>query len=391
MHVGTSASVPAVSVLPPLEISALGSVRPPAEAVLASAERREAQGFDAVWWADHLLHWFPDAIWTPDLVPMAERQPSPHVWMDPFAMVGAAALRTSSIRLGIGVTDLVRNHPAQIARAALTLDHLTVGRFVLGIGSGESLNLSPFGLPADRPVSRLEEGVEIIRSFFADPGPLDFEGDHFQLSGASVGLRPVGDTPPPIWIAAHRPRGLRLVGRSADGWLPFARTPELYAEMLAKVHRAAHEAGRDPAEITPGLYARVVVAESDQEAVDAIDASFLMRFIALTLPDESFQVSGAEHPLGRGAFGLTTFVPTELDRSTAQTLAAAVPAEVVRGAALHGSPDEISAQLADFVDAGARHIQLTNLTPLAAPHMAGQSEQLMGDAIAAVRAREAAR
>ncbi|MDH3724913.1 MAG: LLM class flavin-dependent oxidoreductase [Thermoleophilia bacterium] len=379
-----------MSVVSPLEISALGPVRPPAEAVLAAAERRESQGFDAVWWADHLLHWFPDAIWTPDLVPQAERQPSPHVWMDPFAMIAAAAQRTSEIRLGVGVTDLVRNHPAQIARAALTLDHLTEGRFVLGIGSGESLNLSPYGLPADRPVSRLEEGVEIIRRFFADAGPLDFEGEHFRLSSASVGLRPVGDDPPPIWIAAHRPRGLRLVGGAADGWLPFARTPELYTEMLQDVHAAARAAGRDPDAITPGLYARIVVAESDEQAVQAIDASFLMRFIALTLPDESFQADGAQHPLGEGVFGLTTFLPTELDRTTAERLAGAVPVEVMRSAAVHGTPDQISAQLSRFVEAGARHIQLTNLTPLVAPPMAARSEELMGEAISALRALEAA-
>src|SRR3954447_25557932 len=54
-----------------LELSAMGAVRPPAEAAVAAAARREAQGFDAVWWADHFLHWFPYSIWTPDLVPQA--------------------------------------------------------------------------------------------------------------------------------------------------------------------------------------------------------------------------------------------------------------------------------------------------------------------------------
>ena len=56
---------------PGLELSAMGAVRPPADAVLAAAQRREQQGFDAIWWADHLLHWFPLSIWTPDLVPQA--------------------------------------------------------------------------------------------------------------------------------------------------------------------------------------------------------------------------------------------------------------------------------------------------------------------------------
>lgn len=370
---------------PSLEISALGPVRPPAASVIDAAVRREEQGFDAVWWADHLLHWFPDAIWTPDLVPMAAKQASPHVWMDPFPMIAAAAMRTSRVRLGVGVTDLARNHPAQIARTALTLDHLSEGRFMLGLGSGESLNLTPFGVPAGAPVGRLEEGVEIIRRFFDQTDPISFEGDHFTLRNASVGLPPVGDSPPPIWIAAHRPRGLRLVGRQADGWLPFARTPEQYAAMLEQVRRAAGDAGRSANDITPGLYARVVVAESDQQALDAIGASFLMRFIALTLPDETFAAHGAEHPLGRGAFGLTTFMPTEFDRAGAERIARSVPVEVMHDTALHGTPDEIAETLGEFVAAGARHIQLTNLTPLVAPALAAESEGLLGDAITALK------
>ena len=369
----------------PLEISALGPVRPPAAAVLDAALRREEQGFDAVWWADHLLHWFPDSIWRPELAPMTAKQPSPHVWMDPFPMIAAAGLRTRKVRLGVGVTDVARNHPAQLARTALTLDHLTGGRFILGLGSGESLNLTPFGIGATTPMSRLEEGVEIIHRFFRETAPIDFDGEHFRLRNASVGLEPL-ETPPALWIAATRPRGLRLTGRRADGWLPFARTAKDYARMLQQVNDAAREAGRSANDITPGLYARIVVTDDDQRALDAIDQSFLMRFIALTLPDETFAVHGAEHPLGRGAFGLTSFMPTELDRAQAERMAAAVPREVMHDTALSGTPDRIAGSLRAFVEAGVRHIQLTNLTPLVAPALAAESEQLMGEAISAMRA-----
>src|SRR5680860_1449030 len=100
-----------------LELSATGAVRPPADAALASARRREDQGFDAIWWADHLLHWFPSSIWTPDLVPQAAAgQASPHVWFDPVPVVAAAAGVTREINLGIGVTDIVRRHPASLAQ-----------------------------------------------------------------------------------------------------------------------------------------------------------------------------------------------------------------------------------------------------------------------------------
>lgn len=367
----------------------MAPVRPPVDALVAAVQRREQQGFDAVWWADHLLHWFPEAIWTPDLVPQAERQSSPHVWMDPFAVVAAAAQHAGRLRLGIGVSDLTRTHPAQMARAALTLDHLTAGRFVLGLGGGEDLNIVPFGIEGARPLARLEEGVALLRRLLTESGPIDWDGEHFRLRHGSVGLEPFGDRPPPVWIAAHRPRGLRLVGREADGWLPLARDPEHYREMLGRVHASAEAAGRDVAEITPGLYVRVVIADSDAEAIAAIDRSLLLRFVALTLADESYRAHGATHPLGAGVFGLTSFLPTDLNRRAALELARQVPEVVLRDTVVHGDPDRIAAQLSAFIDAGARHIQLTNMTPMVAPERAARAEELLGMAIAAVRANGA--
>ncbi|HEX2507422.1 MAG TPA: LLM class flavin-dependent oxidoreductase [Miltoncostaeaceae bacterium] len=370
---------------PGLELSAMGAVRPPAGAVLAAAQRREQQGFDAIWWVDHLLHWFPSSIWTPDLVPQAAAQPSPHVWFDPVPVVAAAAGATNDIRLGIGVTDVVRRHPASLAQTALTLDHLTGGRFVLGVGSGEALNLEPFGVANQRPLSRLEEGLEVMRLLMASPDPVDYEGEHFRLRGASLGLRPLGDRPPPVWIAAHRPRGLALAGRRGDGWLPLATEPDEYAGMLARVREAAAAAGRE-AEVTPGLYARVVVTETREEAEAALDGSLLMRFIALTRPAEAFAARGAEHPLGRGAFGLTSFMPTAYGRAEALRLAESVPPEVVRDAVIYGTPDDVARSIGAFVERGARHVQLTNMTPLAAPAMAAASEALLADTVVALRA-----
>jgi phthiodiolone/phenolphthiodiolone dimycocerosates ketoreductase len=110
-----------------------------------------------------------------------------------------------------------------------------------------------------------------------------------------------------------------------------------------------------------------------------------MRFIALTRASEAFAARGAEHPLGAGQFGLTSFLPTRYDRAEALRLARAVPGEVVRDTVIHGTPDDIAGALRAFVSLGARHIQLTNMTPLAAPAMAAASEALLADAVSTVR------
>lgn len=372
-----------------VELGAIGGLRPPADATLRAVRERERQGFDAVWWADHLLHWFPTSIWSADLVPQAARSPTPHVWFDPFPVVAAAGAVTERLRLAVGVTDLVRTHPVQLARTALTLDHLTGGRFILGVGTGEALNLAPIGLANEHPLSRLIEAVEIMRTCFAQTDPFDYAGDHFRLEGAVMGLAPSEGRPPPIWMAAHRPRGLAAAGRLADGWFPLATTPADYARMLQTVAAAALAAGRPADAIVPGLYARCVIADDAAAAIKTIDESLLMRFIAIAAPAETYRAHGAEHPLGAEVFGGTDFVPSGLDRSAALALAARVPEAVVREVAIHGTPDDIAARLAEFAAAGARHIQLTNLTPLADPTQAAASEALLGDAVTAFRARVA--
>jgi phthiodiolone/phenolphthiodiolone dimycocerosates ketoreductase len=370
---------------PPLEISAAAPARPPIDNVLAGVARRQAQGFDAVWWADHLLHWFPTSIWTPDLVPQAAAQVSPHVWMDPFALIAASAAAAPSLRFGVGVTDLVRRHPAALAQTALTLDHITHGRFILGVGTGESLNLSPLGLTNEHPVGRLEEGLTAMRLLFGTPEEVDFDGAHITLRGVALGLRPFGDRPPPIWIAAHGPRGLALAGRLGDGWLPLCPEPGAYAAMWEQVRASARSAGRPDGAVTPGCYTRVVIADDDASAQRTALRSLLLRFITLTASAEAFERHGYEHPLGAGVVGLTSFVPSGLSRDDALRLAAGVPDSVILDTVVAGSPTTIAVRLGKIAAAGARHLQIVNMTPLADPSQAAASERLLGEAITDLR------
>jgi phthiodiolone/phenolphthiodiolone dimycocerosates ketoreductase len=368
-----------------LEIAAAAPARPPMEAVLAAVARRQDQGFDAVWWADHLLHWFPTSIWSADLVPQAASQPSPHVWMDPFVLAAAAAGAADRLRFGVGVTDLVRRHPAALAQTALTLDHVTGGRFILGVGTGESLNLSPLGLENRSPVGRLEEGLEAIRLLFSTSDEVDYAGRHVTLRGVALGMRPFGDRPPPVWVAAHSPRGLSIAGRLGDGWLPLCPDPVAYAAMWTQVRGAASAAGRNPDDVTPGCYTRVVIAEDDGAAHRTATESLLLRFIALTGTAADFARHGARHPLGADVVGLTSFVPTGIPRADALALADAVPADVVLDTVVAGSPATVARRLADLVMAGARHLQVVNMTPLADPARAAVSDALLGEALTDLR------
>lgn len=112
---------------------------------------------------------------------------------------------TERVPLVSAVVDTVRRHPALLAQTALTLDHLSKGRFILGLGSGESENTVPYGFDFARPVSRFEEALRVIRLLWDTDGPVDFDGEFYSLHQARLDTEPYHDRLPPIWIGASGP------------------------------------------------------------------------------------------------------------------------------------------------------------------------------------------
>ncbi len=368
----------------PLTIGALGMTRPPTDAVVAQAQGLENDGVETIWYSDHFLHWFPPGVWTQDLVPHAVPGSTPHVFLDPTVLMATVAQHTQRVRLATGVTDAVRRHPAVIAQTFLTLDHVTRGRSVLGIGVGEAENIVPFGLPYERTASRLIEAVEVIRLLWSTPEPVSFDGDHFRLRDAIMGARPYGDAPPEIWMASHRPRVLAATGRLADGWFPVILDADEYAARLAELRAASVAAGRPADAVRAGLYAWLVLADTADEAERLLDESLLLRLVALTAPAEEFERAGSAHPLA-SRWGLLDFVPTELTRDEALAAAAAVPAEVMRRYFMHGTPDQVAARLATFRGAGLEHVDLVDVAPLGDPAMAASAPERRRAVMAALR------
>jgi len=123
----------------------------------------EAMGLHSVMVPDHLMAWFSEVGWR-DVGNIASTLNSPHVFMDPFPAIAAWAATTSQIQFATAVTDPIRRPPGQLAVSALSLFHITRGRFILGIGCGEAENCLPYGMPFDRPVARLREALTIIRN-----------------------------------------------------------------------------------------------------------------------------------------------------------------------------------------------------------------------------------
>jgi phthiodiolone/phenolphthiodiolone dimycocerosates ketoreductase len=355
-----------------------GRIMPPADKAIEFAQQAEADGFDAVWWPCHLMGWLPDSVWTEEFTGLAAAQPSPHIYFDPLTMMGAAGAATERIRVGVCVTDVIRRHPAMLAQHALTADHLSRGRAILGLGSGERMNVVPYGIEWRKPVSRLAEGIDVIRALWeSEHKPIDFHGEFFTIEGGVLGLEPFEGTPPPIWLAAHGPRMLDLCGRRADGWIPTNVTPEEYADKLAAIHESAERAGRDPEAITPSMLAYVLCAP-DEETLERLCEEPLTRllFAAVNVSEETYAKYGSTSPF-EGGTGFHSYVPTLVSREEALRVASHIPNGIVKDSTLHGTPEQIANRIREYQEAGLRDVILWNITAFADPKLAGYSFRSM--------------
>src|SRR3984885_3893111 len=108
----------------------------------------------SIWLPDHMVSFCPESIWTPEFTDLATVSASPHRHLDAMVVAGAAAVLTKNVPIATSVVDTVRRHPSLLAQSALTIHHLSRGRFILGVGSGETENTVPYGFDFAKPVAR---------------------------------------------------------------------------------------------------------------------------------------------------------------------------------------------------------------------------------------------
>ncbi len=221
-------------------------MRPDADLV-AEALHAEQLGFDLVTLHGDVLH---------------TTAPSYETW----TLLTWVAARTARIRLAPLVLALPNRHPAVLAKMAETLQRLSVGRLVLTLGSGATMNepaFRAFGLAQRSPqekVAALEEAVDMLRGLWSSSS-FSYAGQHFQTEGAT--LEPKPSHLIPIWLGVFGDRMIELVGRKADGWIPTYQflAPEQAYEKLERIRKVAEDAGRKADEITYAYNVPVLVDE----------------------------------------------------------------------------------------------------------------------------------
>jgi len=284
----------------------------------------EAVGFDQLWCSNHKLY--------------------ADMWVD----MAAAAMSTERIRIGSFVAEPYTQHPAQIAAAIATVDELSNGRAMLGLGAGGA-NFKELGVELASPARALAEAIRIVRPML-DGELVDVRGRSFTAAG--VGLRALEPHPDiPIVLASRGDRVLQVAGELADGAMVATyATPRGLAHGREMVCIGAERAGRDPAAIP--LYTRIDVSLDDdgRAARDAV-RPMIAAMVMASYPDQAF--------LNHAGLEITPEL-AEMASHKNETLSFAsghlVPDEYVEQFSWVGTPAQVANQIAAVVDSGFRNV-----------------------------------
>jgi len=193
---------------------------------LERARRLEAAGYSSIWSWDHFV----------------SRGDRTTPVLEAWTMLSAAAAQTSRVTIGPFVANVMNRHPAVVARMSATLQAVSGGRHVLGLGiGGHPAEHEAYGIDfpaAAVRAARLQETIQAMRALWSG-GPVTFEGEHVRLTDAYAFQRP--DPPPPILVGAGSPAGIRIAAELGDGWAAesdeFFDLEPRYREELAKAGR----------------------------------------------------------------------------------------------------------------------------------------------------------
>lgn len=203
------------------------------EATRANAQRAEALGFDSLWVGDHVAFHVPIA--------------------DSLTTLAFAAGVTERIALGTSVYLLPLRHPTLIAKSTATLDRLSGGRLVLGVGVGGEFppEFDAVGVPVGERGSRADEAIDVVRRHWTEER-VAHEGRHFRFGPVNVAPKPL--RPPPIWVGGRADAAMRRAGRRGDGYISHMCAAEKYRENLALIEATAREAGRSAVPFTAAAF-----------------------------------------------------------------------------------------------------------------------------------------
>ncbi|HEY7711334.1 MAG TPA: LLM class flavin-dependent oxidoreductase, partial [Candidatus Entotheonella sp.] len=224
---------------------------PDVSPIFRMAESAEEMGYHSVWVGDSIT-----------------AKPR----LEALTMLGALAARTHRVRIGTAVFLAALRHPLVLAHAVASLDVLSTGRIILGVGAGRggrdilAQEFENCGVPFMERGPRVTELLAICRRLWAET-PVSYDGDYYQLADVALEPRPIQAGGPPLWVSSNLiKQGLRRVGTLGDAWITNVTTLDVYRQCWEQIAAAAEVAGRDPQQIHQCLYLTVNVHPDGDKA-----------------------------------------------------------------------------------------------------------------------------
>ena len=226
----------------------------------ALASRIEALGYDSIWTGDHI------AFHTPT-----------HESLTTLTFIAAA---TSRVRIGTAVYLLALRQPTVVAKTVATLDVLSGGRFVFGVGVGGEFpkEFEACGIPHGERGPRVDEGIAVCRALWTE-SPASYAGRFLRFEGVALAPRPVQPGGPPIWIGGRSEHALRRAAQVGEGWISYVVTPERFQRSLDKIRMFAAETGRrlEPGQGFEPAHLLFTVVDDDGDRAHAAAVRHLTR------------------------------------------------------------------------------------------------------------------
>jgi phthiodiolone/phenolphthiodiolone dimycocerosates ketoreductase len=294
-----------------------------------------------------------DSVWTMDHSNVPQWKNA--VVNDAWLMLAAIGAVTSHVELGTCVTDAIRRHPSAIALSTITLDRITKGRAILGIGAGEAQNVVDFGIEFSKPVSKFKEQLEVIEKLFtSEPDRrVNYKGQYYNLIEACLQARSIRKPRPPIYIAAGAPKTLELCAKYGDGWIPIGYTPELFKNHANVIRERAKETGRDLNDFQFANDVDVYFTEDGEEAWNKMKNAVKVSLYKPELLKVHNIQQDSEFDFRRYFTEYAMNKPELMEQMKRAALK--IPDSVARSAIGVGKPEDVIQMLERFIDAGTNH------------------------------------
>jgi probable F420-dependent oxidoreductase len=227
--------------------------------MMQNVRRAESLGFDSIWSGDHIIMHSPI--------------------MDVMTVLASFAAITSRVKLGTAVYLMPLRHPVATAKQVTSLDILSQGRFIFGVGVGGEIvrEFEAVGVPVHERGRRTDEGLEILtRVLSADN--VTYQGQHYQIHNVTLAPRPRQQPHPPIWVGGRSEAALRRTARFGSCWLGYLVSSTRLQAALQQIHAMAPTYGRDPAAIQGGMLLFTAIANDYATAKQMAIANLSRRY-----------------------------------------------------------------------------------------------------------------